>query len=327
MALGTPTDRGTGNRYGTSDITIPSFTTSAGDLLLLLVSIGSASASIPDSISGHGTWVQLGSTEQASVRFSLSLWGCISTGATAAVTVAYSTSITMGAACVSVTGADASGTVANAVAQLAQANGYGGAFSVSLPSSAKTTVHFWGDNNSSAITVENVQVNQLVFAYAQLQIVCDYKTGGDSTPTASGPVYSTWAGIGIEIKEAAGGGETLSFDLSTLTLTGNSLALDTAINFNTSVLSVVGYGLSLDEVLNFNLTAITITGQSLISNINVTLDFDTSTITLDGKVYKLNEIISFTLGGVTVSANDFYISMGSYLRRGLGKHGCSMRCN
>jgi len=216
MALGTPIDRSAIRRNGgTGTISTGSFTPSSDSLLIVAVEINANDGTeIPDSLVGHdggSSWIQLDSTlsiTAASVR-SHSLWGCF-TGASPSsdtVDIALSVSSPMGANVVEITGADVSGTVANAFTEIVGNTGYGTALSATLTGSpTDLTCGFFAVAALGAITVENTEINSIAFQYGDNAVHCDYNASGDATATATISSNRNWGAFAVDIKEAGGGG-------------------------------------------------------------------------------------------------------------------------
>ena len=124
------------------------------------------------------------------------------------ITVQRSTSSLMTAVAISVTGCDASGTVANAFTQTKQTSSYTSTPTLTFDTTVTdTTVHFYGLNSGgTTTTVENTNLVEIAGNYNSTRLVGAYAASGDDTPstTNSGGQYS--AIIAGELKEAAAGG-------------------------------------------------------------------------------------------------------------------------
>lgn len=218
MALGTPIDRDAFRRNGgTGTISSSSFTPSADSLLLCSVLISNDDAtSIPGSLTAHdggSAWVQLSSTQgllQSTIR-SHSLWGCFTGSSPSAdtVDVAFSTDSPMGCCLVEVPGADVSGTVANALTEIASSVAESTTISATLTSApSDLTVGFFGACAINTITVENTLLNTINFQYGDNVVACDYINAGDQTHAAT-ITSSRWSGaFVIDVKEPGGAATT-----------------------------------------------------------------------------------------------------------------------
>lgn len=206
MALGTPVGAAVKRDGGTSNITIPSFTSAADELILCAVSISGGGSQVPDSLTGHDgktAWGLVGSTEQSpSSRFSISLYAAHSSGETGTLVVAYSTTSGMQASMVRVTGADVSGTLANSFDAHTSANGYGTTLSAASLTGASLTIGFFGVHTSIALTVEGTEITNQAWFYNDKRTATDYDAAGDATPTASVASNRPWACQTVEIKAA-----------------------------------------------------------------------------------------------------------------------------
>lgn len=217
-----PTNHGTASRSGGSgDIIVASFTSAVDEFLLYGISTSGDPGVTPDTPTGHGTWVEIPTSEQAGIRFGLTLWGCISLGATATVVVSNSTTGSMGGGIVGKTDVDVSGGVISAIIQKVQNNGYSttptGTFG-STPT--KTTIHFWG-NTGNTLTDDNTVLDTVAYDYGGRTWSSGYAAGGDQTPTATQVGVRTWAMRAVELKEAAAG-VTVDVPAGSLTLTGQA---------------------------------------------------------------------------------------------------------
>jgi hypothetical protein len=208
MAIGTPTARGSDKRFNNgNDVVIPSFTSAADEFIRLFIEIN-ASATAPDSISGHdaGTaWALLGSIETIGGK-SFMVYGAHSSGATEAITISRATSSLMGAVADSVTGVDVSGTIANSLEQIAQGSSYTSAPSLTLTGATNLTMGSWGAVDAVVITPEGTELENLVCEYSNCRLVTDYDSAGDASPTASNSYSQNSAYFAMEFKEAAAGG-------------------------------------------------------------------------------------------------------------------------
>lgn len=255
MAIGTPTLHATDSRgFNTDDLVAASFTSAADEFLILGFLCQGSSAVTPDSITtGHGTWVQIGSTEQAGSRFSISKYGCISSGATSAITLAESTTGAAGIYVAGFTGVDVSGTVANALTQVKQTNGYGTAVSVTFDSSVtKTTTSVMGLDGET-FTFDNTELHQEQFPYDD-SIGAEYLAAGDDSPSAT-TAPTTWAVIAVELKEAAAGGTNVAASTDALVLTENSASVNAETSISASTDSLILTEQSATVALNVDVSA------------------------------------------------------------------------
>jgi len=210
MALGTPIAANNERGLNTSDVVISSFSTVADELLILSVTISGTGSQIPDSITGHdgsSPWVQIGSTEQASVRHSQSLWACHSSGSTDTLTISYSTSSVMACDLARITGADVSGTVANSFHDFESNNGYGTSCSAAALTGSDTSLGFYSVFGNRTLIPENTELLNYKYSYNQRSHAVDYgntaafNCGSNATTTSVGGGC-----VAIELLEASAGG-------------------------------------------------------------------------------------------------------------------------
>jgi hypothetical protein len=113
----------------------------------------------------------------------------------------------MTAVAISVTGCDASGTVANAFTQTKQTSAYTSTPTLTFDTTVTdTTVEFFGINGGTTSTVENTEVVSLAGNYNSTTLYAAYTAAGDDTPSSTNAVSQYSALIAGELKEAAAGG-------------------------------------------------------------------------------------------------------------------------
>jgi hypothetical protein len=204
MAIGTPVSHGFASRsFNDNDVVVSSFTSDADEFLIIGVVVVTGTSNTPDSVSGHGTWVQIGSTEQAATRHSLTLFGCISSGATSTITVSEATDAVMGVIAMGVSGVDVSGTVADAVEQTKQTNGYGTSATVTFDTTVTKTTIEYCTADDKVMTFENTELDNIQIPYSE-RIGNAYNSTGDDTPTVTIASNDHWALIALELVEASG---------------------------------------------------------------------------------------------------------------------------
>ena len=202
-----PVLRGSAQAVGSpTTLTVASFTSPADELMVAAVFMYGTGSAVPSSITGHdggNSWVQIGTVEQVSTAFSVSIWASHSSGATETVVVNLSGAAT---ACVMVNskdGADVSGTVANSFVDVEGGNGYGTTQSpTSNLTGTSTTMGFWGTDSSSTTTVESTELDSFLYSYDSRYVASDFNASGDSTPTATTAGSVNWGCQCCEIKAA-----------------------------------------------------------------------------------------------------------------------------
>jgi len=206
VSAGTPGKRD----GGTGNVTVASFTSANDDFLLAL--IHTEFTGTADSITSHdggSSWIQIG-TEVTLGGRSASIWGCFSTGATSTAVAASSTS---GGMCMSIeviTGADVSGTVANALKKTDSNTENTSSPSLDLTGATSPTIHLWGLDQASVSSQSSgsTLLDDRSFRYGAMRNNVEWDSSADTAPNISISATVNTRNWGVEIKEAGGGGAT-----------------------------------------------------------------------------------------------------------------------
>lgn len=208
MAFGVPASQTPfGRNSGTSSPVSESFTSVAGEVLTMGVSIPGTGSQKPDTLSGHDgskTWIETGITVQAGTRQSASIWACVSSGTTGTVTVNYSTASGMVCNITRVTGASIGTDVIDSFRDVEGGSGYGTEMSPDLDLTGTSLCFgFWYTNDNPVLTPENTELeNEGWFYGSNKGLATDFAASGDATPTCAIASSKDWCCQTCEIIEA-----------------------------------------------------------------------------------------------------------------------------
>lgn len=192
----------------------------SGILIADVLSAKAAAETLPDSVTGNGiTWVELATIVFSGVTRRITRYGAFAAGSSnGATTISFGADTQLGCyvSFYQITGADESGTIANAFAQHVSNTGTGTLGSVTLAAA--------GDSGNRAFAYFAHLTNELVSkdsdanwtklddfrgAGPALGSISEYRGDAfDTVAEASWTTSSAWAGLASEVKVAAAGGAT-----------------------------------------------------------------------------------------------------------------------
>lgn len=242
MPISNPIDRGEGSRAdGVADVTVPSFPAAANSYLVLDVH-ATVSSGTP-SISGHGTWTQVGSDEVADNGGTLRRYGCVvgPGGSTAAVTVTNVYTCAMAAAVSEFTGVNINSGNVSAIAQVTQASSTTATPELTFANTpTNVTYGSWGVENwdiASLDTSNSTAVHDINYSYSQNDLWTFYNSSGAKQHTANMTIPTYWSGIAIELAESSNAITITSINAGANVKTGdvNIAVVGTGLNTVTSI--------------------------------------------------------------------------------------------
>lgn len=271
------TTRGSANRGGgTSNITVSSFTSASGSLMIASVLNSSGD---PDSLTGHdggSSWIKIATNRVTANGGTLSLWGSHSNGSTGTLVVADSTDASMGVQVQEITGADVSGTVANSLEDTQGNSGYGSTASTPALSPAATmTMGFFGTRGGGAITTGNTQLDNDSFQYGNMVMATDFNATGDSTHTASLPGGTYWAAIAATIKEASAADTGWNVEVRDKEVV-TAVVRDSSTQITITLTAAADYDITAQDVITATIPSeALVTGSSaIVASPTFTVDID-----------------------------------------------------